>query len=69
MSLLGYGQEVEVLGVFQNLFREVGVGGWQSPVEVGQRLPFPFMQSTLNLQHHHVPAPAILDGGPEVPLP
>lgn len=38
-------------------------------MEVGQRLPFPFMKPTLDLKHHDVSAPPILQGSPEIPLP
>lgn len=69
VGCLGDGEKVEVLGVFKYPFGEVGARRRQDALEVGQRLPFPLMQSALDLEDENVSAPTVLDRCPEVPLP
>ena len=68
MGVLGDGEEVEVVRVFQDLFGKIGAGRRESPLEVRQGLPFPFMQPGVDLEREHALAPAVLERSPEVPL-
>ena len=65
----GDGEEVEVVGIFENLFGKVGARRRQRPLEVGDRLPFPLVQLAFYLQGENIPAPAELDRRPQVPFP
>jgi len=69
VRLTGDGQKIEVVRIFQDLFGQIGVRRREGPLKVGDCLPFPLAKPTLNLKHQDVPAPAVLDGGTEVPLP
>jgi hypothetical protein len=42
---MGEGQEVEVVGIAEDLHRHVRVGGWQDSGEVGQRLALTRVQA------------------------
>jgi hypothetical protein len=37
-------------------------------LEIGERLPFPFVQRSRDLMNQDVPAPSVLEGCPEVPF-
>ena len=71
LPLLGrgrHGEKVEIVGVLEDLLRHVRVRGRQRTREVGEGLPFPFVQSALDLQDQNIPTPAVFEGGAKVPL-
>src|SRR5579859_6189831 len=68
MRLRAEAEEVEIVGVFEQLAREVGLRRRQSAVKVGERLALPRMEARVYLMREHVAAPAVLDGCPHVPL-
>ena len=61
-------RKVEVVGVFEDLLRHIRVRGRQRTREVGEGLPFPLMQTALDLKDQDIPTPAVFEGGPKVPL-
>lgn len=55
-------EEVEVVGVFENLQGQIGLWCWQGAVEVGDGLALPVVQIALDLMNENIPTPAVLDG-------
>ena len=68
VRVFGHGQKIEVVWIFQNLFSQIGTGRGERALEIGQRLPFPLMQPTGNLEYENVPAPAVFERGAEIPF-
>jgi hypothetical protein len=64
----GHGEKVEIVGVLEDLLRHVRVRGRQSTWKVSESLPFPLMQTALDLQYQDIPTPAVFEGGAKVPL-
>jgi hypothetical protein len=60
-------QEIEIVRIAQDLLRHVGAFRRQSALEVGDRLPFPLMDSALNHMDQDVAAPALLNCSAEIP--
>src|SRR5450759_1367872 len=60
-------EEVEDVGVFQHLFGQVGLRGWQSALEVVDGLALAFVGVTLDLKDENVATPAVLDGLAHIP--
>ena len=52
---LGHSQEIKVVGVFEDPLRHIRVRGRQRTWEVGEGLPFPFVQMTLDLEDQDIP--------------
>src|SRR5579863_9566697 len=65
---LGHAQEIEVVGVFEDLLRHIRLWRRQLSLEVGQCLPFPLVQSALDLKNQDILTPAVFERGPQVPL-
>ena len=61
---LGHGQEIEVVGVFEDLLRHIRLRRWQLALEVGQGLPFPLVQAALDLKNQDILTPAVFERGP-----
>lgn len=61
------GEEVEVVGVFEQALGEVGLGGGERAGEVGDGLALAAMERGVDLDGQDVAAPAVLDGGLGVP--
>jgi hypothetical protein len=57
-----HGQKIKVVGVLEDLLRHVRVRGRQRTREVGERLPFPLMQTALDLQDQDIRAPGRIRG-------
>ena len=68
VRVFGHGQKIEVVRVFQNLLGQIGAGRGKRALEIGQRLPFPLMQPTGNLEDENIPAPAVFERGAEIPF-
>lgn len=68
VGLWAEAQEVEAVGVLHQVRSEVGLRSGQGPGEVGDGFPLPAVQAALDLEDEHVAAPAVLEGGPCVPL-
>lgn len=66
---MGEGQEVEIVGIAQDLDRHLRVLGKQRLAEVGKRHPFPGMELALDHVAESIAAPPLPDGHPQVPVP
>ena len=53
-------QEIEVVGIFDELLCKIGLRRRKSHLEIGDRFPLPAIQGALDLHHQDVPAPAVL---------
>ncbi len=62
MGIFAEGQEIEIVGVFDDILRQVGLWRRKSTVEIGNGLPLPTMEPALDLMNEHVAAPAVLNG-------
>src|SRR5205807_1843548 len=62
-------QEVEVIGILENLLRQLGIRRWESCGKVGQRLSLASVEMAFDLMNQDATAPAPLQGFTEVPLP
>jgi hypothetical protein len=69
LGLPGGCEELEVVGVFQQLACEVRLGPGQGALEVRARLAVPLVEVALDPMDQDVPAPAVFEGLPDVPLP
>ena len=70
-ALFGFGcerQEVEGVGILDELLGELGLLGGQGAMEVGESSALPCEQTTLDLMSEDVTAPAVLDGLACVPF-
>ena len=63
------GQKLEGVGIFEDLLGQIRVRRRQGTGKVGQGLPFPLPQLGGDVMGQHVTAPAVLEGGPQIPLP
>ncbi len=61
-------QEIEVVGVAQDLLRHIGALGRQSALEIGDGLPFPLTEPARNHMDQDVLAPAMFESRPKVPF-
>ena len=61
------GEEIEDVGIFQELGREVGLRRWQGALEIGDGLAVPFVGAALDLERQNIAAPAVLEGLPRIP--
>ncbi len=59
-GVLGQGEEVERVGVFQQFAGQVGLRSGQSTVEVGDRLSLTVVQVRVDVVREDVTAPAVL---------
>lgn len=59
---------VEVVRVFQEVLRQIGLRFGQSRFKVGQRFALSLIQTALNLQRQNIAAPSVGDGFPNVKL-
>lgn len=62
-------QEIEAVGVFENLLREFRLPGRQSPGEIRKGATLAGEQVTLDLMDEDVTAPTVLDSLASVPGP
>lgn len=62
-------QKIEVVRVFDELLREIGLWPRKSGLKIRGCFPLPFIESTLYLQRENVSAPSILDRCIGVPKP
>ena len=69
VGVLGEGEEIEVVGVLQQLLCKIGLGRWQGPLKIGDRFALAMKELGLNVKHQHVPAPTVFDGSLGVPEP
>jgi hypothetical protein len=60
-------EEIEEIGVFQELGREVRLRRRQGALEIGDGLAVTFVRATLDLERENIPAPAVLEGLPGIP--
>ena len=65
----GHSQEIKVVWVFEDPLRHIRVRGKQRTREIGEGLPFPLMQTALDLEDQDIPTPAVFEGGAKIPLP
>ncbi|UEC43821.1 MAG: hypothetical protein METHAR1v1_1730002 [Methanothrix sp.] len=66
---LSQAQEVEVVGVLEDLPGQIGLGRGKGPVEVCDRLSLTAEEVALDLVDENVPAPPVLHRLANVPLP
>jgi hypothetical protein len=68
LSFFGEREELEVVGVFEDLAGEVGFGGGEAPDEVGGGLALAPVEVALDPVYEDGAAPAVLDGLADVPF-
>jgi len=61
------GEEIEVVGIFDELLCQIGLRRRESRLEVRQCFSLPPVEAAFDLDHEDVPAPAVLDGLLRVP--
>src|SRR5439155_5820488 len=69
VCFLREGEEIEVVGVFDELLCEVRLRRWESRPEIRDRLPLTAVEAALNLHYQDVPAPAVRYGLLCIPEP
>src|SRR4051812_22340413 len=69
MSFLREHEKVEVVRVLQQLLSEIRLGSRKRLAEIGQSLSLTPVESSFDLHHQDVPAPAIPYGFLNVPKP
>ena len=67
LGLFRESQEIEVVGVFDELLSEIGLRQRERRLKIGDRFSLPPEKTALNLHHQDVAAPAILDSLLNVP--
>jgi hypothetical protein len=60
-------EKIELIGILEDLLRQIGLGSRQGAPEIRRRPALPQMQTALDLVNQDVAAPAMLDGGPGIP--
>src|SRR5665213_2731062 len=60
-------QEIDEIGVLENLSCQIGFCGWQCVAEVADGLTLTLVDTALNLQHHDIVRPAMFHRLPRVP--
>ncbi len=66
-AIRGQREEVEVVGVFQHLLREIGLWRRERGREVGDRLALSLEEIRLDLVDEHCARPAVFEGLQGVP--
>jgi hypothetical protein len=64
---LSWASSATVVGIFEELLCEVGLGSRQGPVKIGERFTLPCVKPSLDLNDQDVPAPSVFDGRLDVP--
>ena len=67
VGIVAEGEKIEVLWIFGDVPREVGLRRWQCAVEVCDGFPLPVQSSGFDLVNQDVATPAVLDGRFGVP--
>src|SRR4029077_2084726 len=65
VALLRFGresEEIEIVRVFDDLLRKIGLRLRESGLEIGERLSLTAVEATVDLHDEDVAAPAILNG-------
>ncbi len=62
VGIIAKGQKIEVVRIFGNVLRQVGLWSWKGAVRVSHGLSLTMLTSGLDLMHQHVTAPSMLDG-------
>lgn len=57
----GQRQEIEVVGIFENLRREIGIGRREGLLKVREGFPLSLMQPAADLMDQNIATPAMLD--------
>ena len=60
-------QKIEVVGIFGDFLREIGLRRREGAIEVGDGFSLAPVEIALDLVNQNRPAPAVMDGGPSVP--
>src|SRR6202042_357248 len=63
------GEEVEGVGIFDELLGEIGLRLWEGRLEVGDGAALTAVQSALDLHYEDIATPAVLDGLLSIPEP
>jgi len=61
-------EEIEAVGIFENLLCQFRLWSWQCSVKVGQSLSLSAVQAAFDLVNQDIPAPTVLDGLAYVPF-
>ena len=60
-------EEIEIVRIFGDVLREIGLWRWKRAVEIGNRFPLPVPPLGLNLVNKDIATPSMLNGGSRVP--
>jgi hypothetical protein len=60
---------IEVVGIFENLYHEIGMGRRKRPLEVRESSPFSLVRTISDLMDQNVSAPSVLDRRAKMPFP
>jgi hypothetical protein len=60
-------QKIEIVGVFGDFLREVGLGRWERAIEIRDGFSLAPSKIAFDLVDQNRPAPAMMDCGPSVP--
>jgi MFS family permease len=66
-GIVAGGEKIEIVRIFGDVPRQVGLRRGQGAIEAGDGFPLPVQPSGFNLVDEHVAAPSVLNGGPGVP--
>src|ERR1044071_9401455 len=61
------GQEIKIVGIFENLASQIGLGFWKCLIKVRESLAIAMNGLGFNLVDQHISGPAVLDGCSDVP--
>ena len=62
-------EEVEELGVLQQLMGKIRLWSGQCPLKICERFPLSPVEAAFDVKDQHVSAPAIFDGSVDIPKP